>query len=206
VLNKRDLVGDNDAADALAFTRRRLREDLDLDKPRLFTLSALEALEAVVQDDGTRLDDSGLPSLHAALTEFLTTEKTGVFLRNVAERAAGLVTRQRRDLGLGRLALDGGPDPPGVLAAFDAYMSELGQQQRAVAEKVTARIEARLPGLLVARSPARQASLRDPCAEDALSAAATTSDGTVRGLLEDARERLERSGLEIAGGSARSRN
>ncbi|MGH3182388.1 MAG: hypothetical protein ACRDOE_10865, partial [Streptosporangiaceae bacterium] len=203
VLNKRDLASDRDAADALEFIRCRLREDLDLGELRLYTLSALEALEAVVQDDRTRLDDSGLAPLHAALTEFLATDKTRVFLCNVAERAAGLVAGQRRDLRLGRLALDGGPDPPGVLAAFDARMSELGQQQRAVAAKVAARIEAKLANLLAARSPGWQAGLRellDPCAEDALSAAIAAGDGTVRGLLEDARGRLERAGREVAGG------
>lgn len=52
VLNKRDLVSGCDAAEAAEFVRRRVRDDLGIGEPRLFGLSALEALEAVVQGEG----------------------------------------------------------------------------------------------------------------------------------------------------------
>jgi GTPase SAR1 family protein len=201
VVNKRDLVSGRDAFEALEFIQRRLREDLNLGEPRVFALSAREALDAVIEGDSRRLDASGLPALHSALTEFLTTDKTRLFLRNVANRAARLVAGQRRDLRLGCLTLDGGPGPPEVLAAFGARMAELGQQQRTVASKIATRIETSLPGLLAARSPAWQANLREllgPCADDAL--AAQTSHGTVRPLLEEARGRLEQAGRELVAG------
>jgi Dynamin family len=199
VLNKRDLVSDRDAAQAVQFVRRRVCEDLGIGEPRLFALSALEGLEAVVQGDRGRLSGSGLPQLRAALDEFLITDKTRTFLGNIADRATGLVSGQRRDLRLGRLRLDGGPDPSAVLAAFDARMDELGRQRSAVADKIADRIDAGLPALLAARSRAWQASLRnliEPRAGEALAAAA---DGTVRSVLEDARGKLEEAGREIVG-------
>ncbi len=199
VLNKRDLVSDRDAAQAAEFVRRRVREDLGIGEPRLFALSALEALEAVVQGDRGRLSGSGLPPLRATLDEILTTGKTRVILGNIADRAVGLVSGQRRDLRLGRLRLDGGPDPSAVLAAFDTRMAELSRQRSAVAAKITGRIDTGLPELLTARSHAWQASLRDliePRADDLLAAA---GNGTVRSVLGEAGSRLEDAGRDIAG-------
>jgi hypothetical protein len=144
----------------MEFIRHRLREDLGMGGPRLFALSALEALQAVAGGDGGRLAGSGLPELHAELREFLTAGKTRLFLRNIAGRAASLVTGQQRELRLGRLALDGGPAPEEVLAAFDARMAGLDRRRSAVTATITGRIETHLPGLLAARSPDWQASPR----------------------------------------------
>ena len=152
VLNKRDLVSGQDADAALEFVRHRLREDMSMARPRIFTLSALEALEAVVAGDDGRLVGSGLPDLHAELREFLTTGKTRLFLRNIAGHAARLMARQQRGLRLGRLALDGGPASEAVLAAFDARMAALDRQRSVIADTIADRIEgwpaapARRPG------------------------------------------------------------
>jgi GTPase SAR1 family protein len=200
VLNKRDLVSGRDEGAAMEFIQRRLRKDLGMDRPRLFALSALEALEAAVNGDAGRLAGSGLPELHAELREFLTTGKTRVFLRNIAGRAARLVAGQQRDLRLGRLTLDGGPAPQQVLAAFDVRMADLDRRRAAMTAAITGRIETHLPGLLAARSPDWQASLLEllgPLADDALSAG--TGGGPVRDLLENARASLARSGREAAG-------
>jgi hypothetical protein len=199
VINKRDLVSHADAVGVLEFVRRRLREDLRMGEPRLFALSALDALQAVVQDDRGRLSGSGLPQLRAELEEFLTTGKTEVFLHNIAGRAAWLVSGQRRDLMLGRLRLDGGPDPAGVLAAFEPRMAELSQRRSAVASRLAGRIDAGLPGLLCEQSIAWQASLLDllePYANNALDA---VGDGTVHSLLENARGRLAEAGRDVVG-------
>jgi len=201
VLNKRDLVSGQDADAALEFVRNRLREDLGMSGLRLFPLSALHALEAVVHGDDGLLAASGLPDLHAELREFLTVGKTRLFLRNIVGRAAGLVAGQQRDFRLGRLALDGGPGPEAVLAAFDARMADLDRQRGAIAGTIAARIEAGLPGLLSARSPAWQSRLLEllaPLAEDALPAG--TMDGPVRDLLEKARQSLERASREVIAG------
>jgi hypothetical protein len=200
VLNKRDLVSGQDAGAVLEFLARRLREDLGMGGPRLFALSALQALEAVAAGDDQRLAGSGLPELHAELREFLTTGKTRLFLRNVAGRAATLVAGQQRDLRLGRLALDGGPDPEEVLAAFDARMTELERQRSAIAGTIAGRVHTSLPGLLAARIPGWRSSLLEllaPRAEEALSEG--PHDGPVRDLLETAVASLERAGREVAG-------
>ena len=200
VLNKRDLVSGRDADAVTEYVRRRLREDLGLGEPRLFGLSALEALEATVQGDSERLSGSGLAPLHAALTSFLATGKTRLFLRNLAERGAALVAGQRRNLQLGRLALDGGPHPSQVLTGFAVRMAELDQERRGAADKITGRIASGLPDLLTARSPAWQASLKellDPCIEQAIHAdpAASAQD-----RLKTAQRRLEEAGRGIARG------
>ncbi len=200
VLNKRDLVSGNDVAAAMEFVRRRLRDDLGIDEPRLFALSARDALEAVVQGDSGRLSGSGVEQLRATLDEFLTTGKTRVFLGNIADRAARLVSGQRRDLRLGRLRLDGGPDPSAVLAAFDTRMAELGRQLSAAAGTIADRVDTGLPQLLAARSPAWQTGLREliePRADEALGA---VGDGTVRSVLADAQSKLEEAGRDVVGG------
>jgi hypothetical protein len=199
VINKRDLVSARGAGEVLDFVGSRLRDDGQPGDPRVFGLSALEALEATLQADGERLSGSGILPLQAALTEFLTAEKSRVFLRNITARAIGLVAGQRRDLRLGRLGRDGGPDPETVAAAFEARIGELGPRQAAVAQTITDRIETGLPGLLAARSPEWQAGLRELLAryaEDALSAEA--GEGSARRVLEAGRVRLERAGREIA--------
>ena len=201
VLNKRDLVSGQDVGAALEFVRNRLRQDLGMSGPRLFPLSALQALEAVVQGDDGLLAASGLPDLHAELREFLAAGKTRLFLRNIADRAAGLVAGQQRGLRLGRLALDGGPSPDAVLAAFDARMADLDRQRGVIAGTIADRIETGLPGLLAARSPDWQSRLREllgPLAEDALPAGAM--DGPVRDLLEKARAGLEHAGRGVSSG------
>jgi Dynamin family len=199
VANKRDLVSAADAAGAAEFIRERLRE-LELGGQDLFGLSALDALEAVTGGNSERLAGSGVPELHAELREFLTTSKTRLFLGNIAAHAARLVAGQRRDLLLGRLALDGGPDPQQVLAAFDAGMAELDSQRRDVAGAIAGRIESRLPGLLANRDPGWQASLLEllgPRAADALREGA--AGGPVRDVLEGARASVERAGRDVAG-------
>ena len=201
VLNKRDLVSGQDAVAALEFVRHRLHEDLGMAGPRIFTLSALQALEAVVHGDDGLLSGSGLPDLHAELREFLTAGKTRLFLRNIAGRAARLVAGQQRGLRLGRLALDGGPGPEAVLAAFDARMTGLDRQRSVVAGTIADRIEAGLPGLLAARSPGWQSGLLGllgPLADDVLPAEAM--DGPVREVLENASQNLERASREVISG------
>jgi hypothetical protein len=201
VLNKRDLVSGQDADAVLEFVRNRLREDLGMSGPRLFPLSALQALEAVVHGDDGQLAASGLLDLHAELREFLTAGKTRLFLRNIADRAARLVAGQQRGLRLGRLALDGGPGPEAVLGAFDARMAGLDRQRGVLAGTIAGRIEAGLPGLLAARNPDWQSGLLEllgPLAEDAWPAGAM--DGPPRDLLDKAREGLERASREVISG------
>lgn len=206
VLNKRDLVSGGDAGAVLEFVRHRLRDYLGMSEPRLFALSALQALEAVVSGDGERLADTGLPDLHAELREFLIADKTQLFLRNIAGHAANLVAGQQRDLQLGRLPLDGGLAPEAVLAAFETRMTDLDRQRGVIANTIADRIEAGLPGLLAARQPDWERGLLEllgPLAEDALPAGEMDNAG--RDLLEKAGDSLERAGREVINGWLRRR-
>jgi hypothetical protein len=125
-------------------------------------------------------------------------------LRNVVGRATELAAGQRRDLRLGRLAEDGGPDPGAVLVAFDARVAGLDMQRSTVMGTIASRIEARLPGLLAERGQAWKASLLAllaPRVDDAVAEALTAGDGDgpVRNLLDKARDSLERAGREMIG-------
>lgn len=197
VLNKRDLVSGRDSVQVQDFVRSRLGE-LGVAAPRIYGLSALEALDGVLRDDQGRLSASGIPGLRADLELFLAADKTRLFLDNVASQTALLVSAQRRDLLLGRLASD--PVVPEVMAAFDARMQDLAARQRAAATAITDRIEADLPGLIAARSTAWRQELRellDPLLSETL--AALAGDGTARTELADGRARLERSGRDVTG-------
>ncbi|MGH3281268.1 MAG: dynamin family protein, partial [Trebonia sp.] len=197
VLNKRDLVRDGDAGQVRDFVLRRLGE-LGVAAPRVYGLSALEALDGVVHGDQGRLSATGLPGLRADLELFLTTGKTRLFLDNVASRAVRLVSAQRQDLLLGRLARDRGADLPGILTAFEARVADLAERQRATAARIADRIEAGLPGLLAGRSAAWQEELRrllDPLLDEALTA--DDEHDTARSVLEASRDMLERSGHDV---------
>jgi small GTP-binding protein len=190
VVNKRDLVSAHVAEEVVQFVRRRLQDDLRLGEVRLFALSALQALQARIEADDERFAASGLPALEAALVQFLMTEKATLFLHTLAARAERLVASQRRDLRLGRLTADGGPDPEVVAAAFEARIRDLDTAQRQVTEKIAQRIEAELPGLLATRSSTWQAQLREllaPTIDQALSDPSS------------ARDKLERAGRAPVG-------
>ena len=199
ILNKRDLVGGHDADQVRDFVRHRLRE-LGIADPRVHGVSALEALEGVLGNEEDRLSASGVPGLRADLELFLTTDKTRLFLDNVASRAAGLVSDQKQDLLLGRLTRDREAEVPGIMAAFDARMDDLEDRQRATAARIVDRIEADLPGLIAARSSVWREELRellDPLVSEALPAGA--DEGNARTALEAGRVRLERSSRDVTG-------
>lgn len=192
VVNKRDLLTDREAADALESLQRRLRNELRLGEPRLFALSALRAQEARANDDPGLMADSGLPEFEEALVEFLTREKSGLFLRTMAERAARLVAELRRDLTLGRLDLDGGPAPGRVAEEFESRIDDLLAQQSTLCQAIADRIDTDLPGLLSARAPARRSDLRtalDLRVDEAI--AGQRADTAERGYVRTARDRVE---------------
>jgi hypothetical protein len=85
-------------------------------------------------------------------------------------------------------------------------VTDLGERQRAVADRIARKINTSLPDQLAARSPAWQTSLRDllsPYAGQALSA--WPADGSAQALLQKAKESLEQAGREVTGGWAQRR-
>ena len=199
VINKRDLVSARDAAEVAAYVRQWLAEHLRLPAAQVFGLSALQALEATAAGDHRRLADSGVLEFQATLADFLAANTAPVYLRNIAARAASLAAGQGRDLRLGRLADDAGPDPDQVAAAFDARMDELRAQQRALARRIAARVQDGLPDLLADRRSAWQASLRELIASRAEHAPSGNAGPGPAGGPEAMLAALEQAGREGAG-------
>jgi len=198
VLNKRDLAGDRDAGQVQDFVLRRLGE-LGVTGPRVYGLSALEALEGVTGNDRDRVSASGVAGFRADLELFLTADKTRLFLDNLAGSAARLVSAQRRDMLLGLLTRDRSAEVPEIMADFGARMEELAARQRAAAAAIGDRAGAGLPGLMAARSTAWRQELRE-LLSPLLSGALPAGDGdTARTVLEAGRAVLERSGREVTG-------
>lgn len=86
VLNKHDTVSAAERAEVLSYTREQLSAWLDRSAPRVFSVSAQDALAAKRSRDATRLAASGLPELEAELVRFLLTEKSSEFLLRLCDR------------------------------------------------------------------------------------------------------------------------
>jgi len=152
VVNKLDLVSHAEADGVLAYVREQVAGNGTI-APRVFATSARGALEAKVAGERTRLAESGLPELEHALVQFLTGEKSQVFLERVCGRAEALLQVQRLELELGRLAQaepDG--DRSDRQSRFDARVERLLDEVRDGAQALRARVERDLPPALSEQS------------------------------------------------------
>lgn len=172
VINKRDLVGDAEAADVTSFMQDWVRASLPAGPP-VFAISALHALHAAIAGDRAPVQDGGTGPLRAALIRFLTAEQGRVALGDVAAGAAALVGRQQRDLRAGQLSRGGDPAPDSVIADFDSRMSELQAQLATVAARINATTGAAVTAVLTERDTAWKAELTE-----LLAPAAAEADGT----------------------------
>ena len=161
VINKRDLVTVPEATHVTAYVRQWAHENLGPAELPVFGISALHALEAATGTDPAKLAASGIEPFRDALTQFLAAEQGTLALSNVASAAAGLISRQQRDLRLGRLAMDGGPDPQAVAADFDARMRGIRAELNMAGERIAVKVAEVVPGLIGERAAAWQAELRD---------------------------------------------
>ncbi len=91
VVNKADLVPQEQRAQVLTFVREQIEREIGVHEPRLLAVSALEGLEAKLAASPERLSGSGLPALQEELFQFLTTEKAMEFLLRFCERALSLL-------------------------------------------------------------------------------------------------------------------
>lgn len=87
-INKQDLVKPEERDDVAAFVRGQLAAIFGENAPRVFALSARDALEARAARDAACLRDSGLIDLEHGLIDFLLTEKAARFLTRMCERIA----------------------------------------------------------------------------------------------------------------------
>lgn len=155
VLNKADLASALERDEVVNAVRERLRTELDIDNPRIFTLSARHGLASKLAQDGENLAQSGLPEFERALTEFLTTGRTHDFLVRTAERGIGLLTRERLEYRLASMTAVLGASTQAELIGGIAGIRD---EQRAIIESVRARIETVLPALF-------QPEIRQHCSD-----------------------------------------
>jgi GTPase SAR1 family protein len=191
VVNKLDLVSEAEAEGILRYVRERAGADGGSADLRVFATSARHALESRVAGDRGGLADSGLPELERPLVRFLTAEKSRVFLLQVAGRAERLLARQKLDLELGRLAQsEDGSQRELRRAHFDERMEGLIAEEREVAARLHARIEAELPAALHERSGSWPEELGQLLRAELEPRFAESTARTVRPRLEDARAAL----------------
>jgi GTP-binding protein EngB required for normal cell division len=86
VLNKQDAVNEGERAEALDYVRRQLDAMFSPDAPKVFPISAREALQAKQAHDSRRLEASGILSLEQELVAFLLTQKRSEFLLRMCDR------------------------------------------------------------------------------------------------------------------------
>ncbi len=91
VVNKADLVPQEQRGQVLSFVRQQIERETVLHEPRLLAVSALVGLEAKLAGSPEGLAGSGLPALEEELFQFLTTEKATEFLLRLCERALSLL-------------------------------------------------------------------------------------------------------------------
>lgn len=151
VVNKTDLVSPAEVAGAISYVRAQLAEHST--EIRVSALSARRALQARLAGDRVGLSESGLTAFEQPLVEFLTGEKSRVFLEQTCRRAHRLCKRQQADLQLARAAQT--PDAAmhsDTSQRLDARLSELAGEAHTLAVGVRDQLARRIAPALVERS------------------------------------------------------
>jgi hypothetical protein len=219
VVNKLDLVSDREVEGIIAYVRERLSEGTGGAELRVCAISARSALAARLQGDRAGLVDSGLPALEQQLVQFLTTDKSRVFLRQMAGRAERVLARAKLDLELGRVAhARDTADSEARSGRFGEGIAELLEDERRLGAGLLNRVGAQLPPALLECSGQWSEELssrirpeldqRWPppsgrATRDDLEQASASIEGSARDFLEHWREQRAASGrallLRIAG-------
>jgi GTP-binding protein EngB required for normal cell division len=90
VLNKQDTINDEERGEALEYVRRKLDATFEQNAPKIFSVSARQALEAKQAHDSRRLEASGILVLEQELVDFLLSQKRLEFLLRMCDRLADL--------------------------------------------------------------------------------------------------------------------
>ena len=86
VINKQDTVGPRDRKQAIQFVAERLERFNFTENPRIFSISARQALEAKQTQNTSQLGESGIQLFERELMRFLIDERAQSFLVNMYER------------------------------------------------------------------------------------------------------------------------
>lgn len=92
VVNKIDLVPEQERGEVLGFARAKAHEELGETELHLFAVSARDALAAKFGGDVAKLQESGLLELEEAIVSYLTADKQSDFLLQICDRAAELLS------------------------------------------------------------------------------------------------------------------
>jgi hypothetical protein len=126
VLNKIDLLGASDLAEAVAFCRRQLERAFGEHRVRLYPLSARRELDARLGADGRALEPSGMGALEGDLTRFLDEHRGAVLLAAARRRIGACLEELASRVDLRRQAA------LMPLATLDARIEEFEQQSERI--------------------------------------------------------------------------
>jgi len=94
VVNKSDLVSEPQRDEVLGFVQQQIQQMHGGESPRVFTVSAEQALEAKARHDPELLQRSEIMVLEEDLIRFLTEEKNSLILARNGERLLQILDRQ----------------------------------------------------------------------------------------------------------------
>jgi len=107
VLNKIDYLDGPEREQAIRFLRNALRGSLgSAEQPRIFPLSARDALRTATEGAGDALEASGLPAIERDILAPLRSDKLSALRASVAAKAQVLLAQGQADLSLRRRTLE----------------------------------------------------------------------------------------------------
>ena len=108
VLNKIDVASPDDLAEAVEFTTRVLRENLNDGEVKLFPLSARLALEGKLAGNRQKVEESGMARFEQLLNDFIHQSKGRLILEVTARRSLRVINELELGLQLWRRAMESG--------------------------------------------------------------------------------------------------
>ena len=175
VVNKTDLLSGHERQEVLGFVANTIRSQMNSDAVRVLPVSSRVGLAAKLAGDALAYAQSGLKELEEALADFLSEEKSSVFLAAVADKALRLLEQESAEAALRQQAREL-PEPvlSQKLKALTIRWREHEADRHKLFERLRAHLLAQIP---VALTPelqsflASQAGRRFSCAERLLTCA-----------------------------------
>ncbi|MBN1269397.1 MAG: dynamin family protein [Kiritimatiellae bacterium] len=190
VLNKTDLLSDEERSIALDFLRRTISESAGLGTPpTLFPVSSRRALEARRANDARLWKRSGMEAVEQHLLAFLATEKTAALNAAIARKASAVLADAGLQVRLSVQSLEMPlADLENRLARFDEKIAE-AEQQRISASDLLAGARNRMVNVLEEQAEALRKKYRKALRETvqrALGSTEVPDEETARAALAEA--------------------
>ncbi len=100
IVNKQDTIGEAERSQVLDYVQNKLKEFAFLQAPKVFSVSARQALEGRLKQNDALATNSGIELFEAELFRFLTEERVEAFIQ-MMRRRIGDFLEQRRALMVG---------------------------------------------------------------------------------------------------------